>query len=882
MAIIRKSRGLTYIETLISTVVITFMIVASVNLMTSLYKDSLISQQKQYSLSLCSQQLDYLKSKGFNNLPPTPDSCLPDSNFTNLTPLQTCATGTSAYDTYHYVTVTSGTTQMIYKVYSCVEWAQEDGNGNLEGLPASSLTVTNPDIKQLTSIVTYMSNGVTKTSRLTSYLSDKTLNLTGATISGTVYKSNSSGTSAAPGAIVHIVGYSAYTGTASSTGAYSISNVPPGSYTLYADGPGLSPTNYTSNPVSISETVTSVTGINITCPQINGCQVSGIALINVPIQTPTPTLTLVPTNTPTPAVTTLILYATGAMSGKTQNWSNPTYIHGASDGNSASQGSGTNQMLYSEFDNSSSPANTCISDVRFKVYGEAGLFGSVACNFNFTQNSGTNWYNNAGGWTGTTSTYFTGSPFTLAAWNWNTFTYDIASIYTTWNWSEVNNLGVFFKVSPGFLTAAYIDSAWLEVDYYSCPPTFTATNTPAYTATPTATPPVYFAVGANVSSLDGMSAMATVGTNGSFTISNINCSASTTTTVISYLTYNSVLYYASVIVPMSTTSTVSIIVTLTATTGSTAIVTGFVKDSLGNYISGAEVDLSDSAGDSVPTNGGAFNFTNAVPGTNYTLKASMPGYTSASESLASVPGGAITNAGTLTLTQAGSMSGTITNGITGLPMGGIFVQAFDSGGNHVGSDAYSDSITGYYLITGIPVGSGYQAAITIDTTSYSITYPVTSDSKWHNLVITAGGTAINTNFKVVPIYVSLSGNVQMDSQNVSQGLNVVIYPSSVTIHASDYHYDLTTVYQQYSGHTRMIYPSYGFPGQGDGSFTIRVPVNTTYDIYAYYSFISYTGTPLNMTKTVAKYYKVLPSIAVGTSSLTGQNISGALGTWTAY
>jgi hypothetical protein len=877
-----KNRGLTYIEMMISTVVITFMIVASVNLMTRLYKYSISSQQKAFSLSLCSQRLDYLKSKGFGGLPPTPDSCIPDSNFTNLSPLETCSSGSLGYDTYYFVT----TTATIYKVYSCVEWAEEDSNGNIVGKPSNELTISNPDLKQVTVVVTYFSDNMTKISRLTTLLSDKNISLSGANISGTIYKINPSGTPGPPGtssvAAAHIVGYSAYTAYADgTTGNYTISNVAPGSYTLYADGAGLSLTYYVSNPLSVAEGTTSVAGVNFNCPQVDGGIVSGVVYVlggSIPTPSFTNTPVIIPTFTPTPIA--LLLYGTGAMSGKTENWSNPGYIH-ANDGNFASQGSGSNKMLYTEFDNSPSPPNSCITSVKLNVYGEAGFFGSVNCNINFTDNSGVNWANLSGGWTGSTSTYF--STITLAAFTANTFTINITSLYPSWNWAEVNSLGAFFNVSPGFLQAAYIDAAWLEVDYYSCPPTFTPTNTPAYTPTYTPTPSIQYAYTANVASLDGISSIATVGVSGQYTISDINC-ASGQTQIISYYKnpVNGILYYASLTTTVSIGTTSYVNLTLTPTTGSTGVVTGFVRDTVGNNISGATVSINDVAGNSVSTNGGSYSIYPVVPGSNYTLSASMPGYTSASENIASVPGGAITNASVLTLSQAGSISGKITDGITSLPLGGIFVSAADSGGNHAGSDAYSDSITGYYLITGVPVGTGYTVSITIDTTSYKITYPLTSDQDWDNLVVTAGGTNTNRDFKVVPIYVNIKGQVKMDGNNIIEGLNVIAYPASDSIHAQDYHYDLSTVFQEYSGHTRMVYPSYGAIGQGDGTFSIRVPVNDAYDIYAYYSFVSYTGTPLSVTKTVVKYYKADTSVSVGTSDVTGLSITGALSAWTSY
>ena len=619
MAIDGKNRGLTYIEMMISTVVITFMIMASVNLMTRLYKYSVSSQQKAFSLSLCTQRLDYLKSKGFGGLPPTPDSCIPDSNFTNLSPLETCSSGSLGYDTYYFVTTTAGNSPTIYKIYSCVEWAEEDGNGNIAGKPSSSLTTTNPDLKQLTVVVTYFSDSMTKTSRLATLLSDRNISLSGAGISGTIYKVNPSGTPGPPGtssgAAAHIVGYSAYTAYADgTTGKYTISNVAPGSYTLYADGAGLTLTYYASNPLSIPEGTTSVAGVNFNCQQVDGGIVSGfVYVLGGSIPTPTATPTQIPTNTPTPAITTISLYATGKMSGKTEDWSNPTNIH-ANNGNPATQGQGSNRMLYSEFDNASSPANTCISAVRLNVNG--GMTGqSLSCYINFTDDSGTHWANSSGGWTGSTSTYFTTLNFASFSYTMPTYTVDITSLYSSWTWANINSLGLFFKVSPGFFNGiAEIDAAWIDVDYYLCPPTLTPTNTPHYTPTYTPTPSLQYAYTANVASLDGISSIATVGVSGQYTISNINCSSGQTT-IISYYKdpVDNVLYYAQTTTTVAVGSTSYVNLTLTPTTGSTGVVTGFVRDTVGNNISGATVSINDVAGNTVSTSGGAYSIYPVVP-----------------------------------------------------------------------------------------------------------------------------------------------------------------------------------------------------------------------------------------------------------------------------
>ncbi len=876
MSMFKRARGLTYIETMMSAVIVSFVVLSSVNLITRVYKYVTSSQLKAYSMNMVSENIDLLKQSGYDTVKITPDACLSNANTPNLAQFEACANTLNPY-----AVKIENVAGITYKIYRIVTYATDDGSGNFIGKLQSALPASyDQNIKQITVVVTYNADNLTKTSSLSTLISNRTIPMSGATVTGYVYKYNAFSTPVPPGtssnAAVHFVGYPQYTAYANgSTGQYFITNVAPGAYTLFADGAGISLTSYASNPIAVPLSGQAVTAVNFNCVAIDGGIVTGNVYVNILLPTHTYTPTPIPTSTSTPS--TKLLYGTGAMTGKTQTWTSPTYIN-ALDGNLASTSGNTLRYLYTEFADFTS-ANTCITQVIFNVSAGQSWTGKTL-KINFTDDSGVHWA--VPTWTGLYTNNFVS--YSLPGGNIVSapqalYYTDITSLYATWDWTKVNTLGSVLSVNAGSLQWVECDAAWLEVKYYNCAPTLTVTNTPVVTNTPTMTPAIYCATGANVQSLDGLSAIATVSSsNCSFTISNINTSAGDTT-IISYIINGSTLYYGVTKVAVALGSITYAGLSLTAASGTTGIVSGNVLDSSNNPLSGAQVTISDpSVVSPTTTSGGTFSFINVAPG-NWTLYATKPGYMSANSSIA-VTGGVI-NALTspMILTQAGSLSGNIVDSLTGNPIGGVWLQAYDSGGTNRGrSDAYSDTVTGYYVINEIPVGTNYQVWPSLDISAYDVSSPPVK--KYTGITIAYGTTATNKNFKLKQTYNYITGKVAVDSSDLSNGIEVMAYPTGQTVVA--YTFNMAhpnPLYLQHTGRSRINYPYYGVIGTHTANFSVNVPVGKNYDIYAFYSYVSYTGSPQNLIKTTQNYYKKITNVSPGA---TNQNITGDLSTWSIY
>lgn len=122
MTFIKRNSGVTFVELMISAAIIATVILASVNLITRVYRGIVSTQLKTYSISLASESLDIIKYQGFNNLNITPDSCLPDPIFN----LDASACPSNPYPV-EYVPF-AARNMAVYKV---VQYANEDTDGNL-------------------------------------------------------------------------------------------------------------------------------------------------------------------------------------------------------------------------------------------------------------------------------------------------------------------------------------------------------------------------------------------------------------------------------------------------------------------------------------------------------------------------------------------------------------------------------------------------------------------------------------------------------------------------------------------------------------------------------------------------------------------------------
>jgi len=871
----KSNKGFTYIETMIVSVLIAFVLMGSINLITRVYRGITMNQLKTYSSNLASENLELLKNLGFNSLNVTPDSCLPD-------PLSKLENSNCPSNPYPVETVFFNTKP--FKVYKYVQYANEDADGNLIPRTLAELGAgSDMNTKQIFVVVTYEAENMTKTTRVTGLLTYKEVPLAGSTVSGRIYKQMPDGSLVNPGlgsnATVYFTGFPGYTTTISDDdGRYSVSGVMPGSYVLYASGLGFNTTYYASNPLIVTKAGSTITGVDFICPAIEGAEIGGHVYINITmVASNTPTITLTPQIVPTdtPIVGTRILNATGSMSGKTSTWSNPDNIQ-LNDGQAAT-GSNTNQLLYTEFQDENI-ANSVITAVRLKArIASFALLGiSNGIRIHLTNDSGTHWADTAvpNGWTGTISTIYASWNYPSVFSGWVTRETNITNLYTTWDWTKVNNLGACFRHNS--TSAGYMDYAYLEVDYRMQTPTPTV-PAPTFTYTATIVPtdtPIPCADGAIVKSMDGLS-VPTVSAACNYLIQNIDPTYGFTSISATFY-YGGKSYYKYLTgVPIAVSTRTYVDIWLEESTGVPTI-NGFVYDAINRTlpIVNASVYLSDPIDVTATTSGGGMYTIMPADTGVWQLWASSPGYKIENIHTINVSAG-INNAPNLYLYPVGNVSGWVTDEITGDPVSGITVQLYNSANTLIGS-SYTD-VDGSYIIKEVPAGSNYKLSLSL-TSTYECTYP--ASGYIYPVSIIKSATTANQNFRIKLVYGTIEGQIQIDGINITEGVLIMAYPSSVTYYAHNYNLTASQDYLQgYTGRMKYFYPSYGVVAQRDAVFKISVPLNQTYNIYAYYSYISYTGKADNPTKTLKKYYKRLSSISPGT---TNNNFSGPLSSWTEY
>jgi type II secretory pathway pseudopilin PulG len=872
-----QKRGFTFIETMITAAIVTFSILATVNLLTRVYKGISSLQLKTQASNLCSERLEVLKELGFDNLSITPDANLPY-------PLSNMNIAGNPPNPYPVETITSGGS--VYTIYKMVQWVLENADGSLSAVQQASMGAdSDQDLKQITVIVSYTDNNNLKTSSMSSLVANREVPIPGASISGKITKVNALGTpmptpnpGAGSNASIYVVGYPQYTSMQNdANGDYTITNVMPGQYNLYAQGLGFNTTYYSGNPLVVTGTGQIITNINITCQKVDGATVSGNVYIGIPIATFTPTPGATATTGPTPVCNTAVFMGTGAMSGKAQGWSSSNLVT-TQDGNWSNSGTGNNSLLYTNF--SATPVTgSAITSVKLNALTliQYLLFSPGTCNFqtHITNNNGTTWAaaccGSPNAWSGAATTNFANMQFVPNSQVVQTI--DLTSLYTTWTWTQVGNIGCAVR-SQGLngWSQGYIDAIWLSVGY--CMYTPTPVNTPTFTLTPNTTPtptPKPCAPGSIVKSWDGIS-LSTVVSSCGYSIPDIN-PAGGFTSVSASLSYGGKAYYTLMTgVPVAVNNTTYVDIFLVETTGIPTI-NGNVYDAANTSlpIVGANVYLSDPAALSViTTGGGAYTISPADTG-SWILTCAMPGYKmqGTGQSISVVNG--INTAANLYMYRVGNVSGQITNQLDGTPLSGINVQLLDTSNNIDGS-ATTDS-TGSFIMTDIPVAANYILQVQTGSTAYTCVFP--GSGEYTNVAINQGITLTNQNFKLKQNYQSITGKVQINSADMLSGVLVMAYPVGTTNHAIDYNNSLAN--QPLQGETsrqRIASSCFGQVTERDATFNLKVPVGQNYDIYAYYSCLSYQST----SKTVCGYYKIYSSV----SPTANVNISGALSTWTQY
>jgi GH43 family beta-xylosidase len=140
-------------------------------------------------------------------------------------------------------------------------------------------------------------------------------------------------------------------------------------------------------------------------------------------------------------------------------------------------------------------------------------------------------------------------------------------------------------------------------------------------------------------------------------------------------------------------------------------------------------------------------------------------------------------------------------------------------------------------------------------------------------------TVGNKDFSLLIGYKTITGTVSMPETD-DDGILIIACPASNTqmphsfiqTASDDFH-------KQQDNFFRLKYPHFGTitrnNGTSHGYFTINVPANEDVNIYAYYSYVSITGSPANPNRTYLRYYTSQTNVQPGsTVSITGS--------WTPY
>lgn len=279
MDIMKQQNGFTLIEVVASSVIVAFIILSIVILLSYIYKGIMSSKFKSNAIHLAEENIELLKNYTFGSLNVTPDECLPE-------PLSNLHNEKNPWAP-EYVTF-AGKVMTVYKI---VQYAKEDTTGNLIPITIAEYNTKQIDLpmKMAKVIVTYPSfygSGNIVRTEMISYIGDKGTAMSGIKIKGRVQYKETGGQSNPPGqaaaTLVYITGHPEYTVYADNTqsdpqarGYFTIYNVVPGIYYLYASGDGVQTAAYSGNPIIVTESTPDITGIEINCPKKRVATISG-------------------------------------------------------------------------------------------------------------------------------------------------------------------------------------------------------------------------------------------------------------------------------------------------------------------------------------------------------------------------------------------------------------------------------------------------------------------------------------------------------------------------------------------------------------------------------------------------------------------------------
>ncbi len=284
MKFLKEQKGLTFIETIVTSMVVVLLVMGSMQLISRIYMSIQSTKLKTISHNIASENIEYMKHFPFRSIPVTPDNLLPQP-LTNLEN-ETNPWGNPS-DAENVENIGSNT----MKVYKWVQNAEEDDDGNLVARTQQDLPTS--DLKMMKVVVEYTdkipgsTTPVIKHTELTAIVSNSDSNLGGTTIRGRVMrKDKSNGRVDPPGltarVTVFVEGHPEYTAVVATNdsdgdnrGYFRIYNMMPGTYRLYAVGQGYDLDWYDGNPLVVPPNVGEITGVNFICEDIQPASISG-------------------------------------------------------------------------------------------------------------------------------------------------------------------------------------------------------------------------------------------------------------------------------------------------------------------------------------------------------------------------------------------------------------------------------------------------------------------------------------------------------------------------------------------------------------------------------------------------------------------------------
>ncbi len=893
MKLFRDQRGLTLIETLFTATIVSFMMLGMINLISIAYKGLISSRLKTIAFEAATENMEKYRKLGFGSLRNNPGY------------MQTMATIKASGDSYYYDSFTDKNT--TFEIYRFISFAKENENGDI--VPVSLSEGISTDLKMVKIDVQYTDmagrsaeGGVVKTTELVAYVTNREIPSEGSTIFGTLTAASGPALTTGSGPMVYVVTHPELTTAAISNGGtiqYSIKNVPPGQFNLWAEAFGYYPTTCTANPISVTNTVGKLGPYDIALPPADTGTLSGNVYFAEQV--------------------TLKAAGSYYYGSTAPNWKWAHTQVPAGDDQIYLQdiiGENDSKWMYTTDDFTGNSRNIFFTEFAFCDFGGAsvGRPVRVALRISGTAKNTTSndvfriyLHNNLHG-QGNTPTAF------AAYWNkqpnpWNI--YDCADV----NFDTVNS---FYRDIPAKnfpdsgveeidLTNLYSEGAW---DWPKVNSITAAVRVLCLTPNPAPTPVQQFYVfymtmvvdflasaGANtmIYANDGLSSQVMTNSAGRYLLPNVYTGPSTNTVNAYAIKLNTfwppdVCTRPDIILAKGQSKRIDF--GLRPSPSGSGTIAGRVIDSSTNLgIVGASLlftsDASGATGTGVSVTDGVFTI-GPVPTGAGTLIAVKTNYLQTSDNKCTVF--SYTGDQKIYMKPVGKISGRVTDNATSAGIDKIKIVARKSTGTLEAECVTSGG--GYYTltVTAIAGGETYYTEPKLDGTVYMCVFPL--NKKQADITIGPGSSVINKHFRLAFNYLPISGYITMNNlsgsdERLTDGVLIIAQPTSNTIMAqgdSGFYFSTTATGKEQNGFFRTTKPSYSTIGKQDGTYTVMVPVyGGNYDIYAYYTYCSITSQVLSSAKTppayVRTYWNFYRKITAIPPDSTAANQTGA---WTPY